>query len=165
MMNNIKFGRCLKPRNAVGDPTLVIFSDGSNSAYSACAYVRWALNGGGFESRLTISKNLLAPVKAMSIDRIELCGAVLSKRLKELLERKWRHRFTRCLHIVDSQMVHAMVQKESYRYNTFAATRNGEIQSGTNPDDWCWVVSKQNIADQLTRGKEPNEIYLNSAWQ
>ena len=65
----------------------VIFSDGSNSAYGACAYVRWALNGGGFESRLAISKNPLVPVKAMSIDWIELCGAVLSKRLKELLER------------------------------------------------------------------------------
>ena len=67
----------------------------------------------------------------MSIDRIHLCGAVLSKRLKELLER--------CLHIVDSQIVHAMVQKESYGYNKFAATVIGEIQSGTNPEDWCWV--------------------------
>ena len=66
---------------------LVIFSDGSNSAYGACAYVRWTLNGGGFESRLAISKNRLVPVKAMSIDQIELCGAVLSKGLKELLER------------------------------------------------------------------------------
>ena len=27
-MNNIKFERCLKPANAIGDPTLVIFSDG-----------------------------------------------------------------------------------------------------------------------------------------
>ena len=71
----------------------------------------------------------------------------------------------RCLHIVDSQIVHAMVQKESYGYNTFAATRIGEIQSGTNPEDWCWVVSEQNIADWLTRGKEPNEIDLSSAWQ
>ena len=68
-------------------PMQVIFSDGSNSAYGACVYVRWVLNGGGFESRLAISKNRLVPVKAMSIDRIELCGAVLSKRLKELLER------------------------------------------------------------------------------
>ena len=31
-MNNIKFERCLKPPNAVGDPSLVIFSDGSDSA-------------------------------------------------------------------------------------------------------------------------------------
>ena len=85
IMNNIKFGRCLKPTNAVGNPMLVIFSDGSNSAYGACAYVRWALNGRGFESRLAISKNRLAPAKAMSIDRIELCGAVLS-----VLKSSWR---------------------------------------------------------------------------
>ena len=101
----------------------------------------------------------------MSIDRIELCGAVLSKSLKELLERESRYRFTRCLYIVDSQIVHAMVRKESYGYNTFAATRIGEIQSGTNLEDWCCVVGEQNIADWLTRGKEPNEIDLNNAWQ
>ena len=64
---------------------LVILSDGSNSAYGACAYIRWALKGGGIESRLAISKNRLAPVKKMSIDRIALCGAMQSKRLKKLL--------------------------------------------------------------------------------
>ena len=144
---------------------LVIYSDGSNSAYGACAYVRWALNGGGFESRLAVSKKRLGPVKTMFIDQIDLCGAVLSKRLKTLLERESRYRFTRCLHIVDSQIVHAMVRKESYGYNTFAATRIGEIQSGTNLEDWCCVVGEQNIADWLTRGKEPNEIDLNNAWQ
>ena len=55
IMNNVKFGRCLKATNAVGDPMLVIFINGSNRAYGACEYVRWALNGGGFESRLAIS--------------------------------------------------------------------------------------------------------------
>ena len=40
-------------------PMQLIFSDGSNSAYGACVYVRWVLNGGGFESRLAISKNRL----------------------------------------------------------------------------------------------------------
>ena len=69
------------------------------------------------------------------------------------------------MHIVDSQIVHTMVQKESYGYNTFAATRIGVIPKGTNPEDWCWVVSEQNIADWLTRGKVPNEIDLNSALQ
>ena len=77
-MNNIKFGRCLKPTDAVGDPALVIFSDGSNDAYGACAYVRWALSSGGFDSNLIISKNRPAPIKRMSIGRIELCGAVLN---------------------------------------------------------------------------------------
>lgn len=34
-MNSIKFERCLKPQNAVGDLSLVIFSNGSESANHA----------------------------------------------------------------------------------------------------------------------------------
>ena len=164
-MNNIKFGRCLKPTDAVGDPALVIFSDGSNDAYGACAYVRWALSSGGFDSNLIISKNRLAPIKRMSIERIELCGAVLNKRLKQLVGKESRYHFAKFFHIVDSQIVHAMVQKESYGFNTFTAIRIGEIQDGTRPEDWYWTSSEQNIADWLTRGKKPNEIDFNSPWQ
>ena len=50
-----------------------------------------------------------------------------------------------------------MVQKESYGSNTFAVTRIGEIQSGTNPKDRCCVAGEKNKADWLTRGKKPNE--------
>ena len=84
-MKNIKFARCLKPPNAIGDPTLVIFSDASDSAYGACAYPRWVMDGGGFDSNLVISKNRLVLMKRMSIDRIELSGEV--KRVKQLTEK------------------------------------------------------------------------------
>ena len=43
-MEKITVKRCLKPHNAIGDPILIIFSDGSNNAYGACAYVRWELS-------------------------------------------------------------------------------------------------------------------------
>ena len=39
-MEKISVKRCLKPHDAIGDPILIIFSDGSNNAYGACAYVR-----------------------------------------------------------------------------------------------------------------------------
>ena len=116
------------------------------------------MDGGEFDRNLVISKNRLAPIKKMSIDRIELCGEVLNKRLKQLMEKESRYKFTKCYHIVDSQIVHAMVRDESYGYNTFAATRVGEIQSGTDPEDWYWIAREQNIADWLTRGKNPDEI-------
>ena len=92
----------MKPSNAVGDPVLVIFSDGSNNAYGACAYVRWELSTGEFDSYLILSKNRLAPVKRMSIDRIELCGTVLNKRLKTILQQQCRYTIQGCYHIVDS---------------------------------------------------------------
>ena len=99
----------------------------------------------------------------MSIDKIELCGALLNKRLKTVIEKECRYKFQKCYHIVDSQIVHAIVRKGSYGFNTFEATHVGEIQNGTDIDDWYWTESKNNIADWLTRGKKPNEINLNSA--
>ena len=89
----------------------------------------------------------------------------IEKRLKTFIEKECRYRFQRTYHIVDSQIVHAMIQKNSYGFNTFAATRIGEIQEGTNPTDWYWVESEHNIADCLARGKKPSDIGLESIWQ
>ena len=51
---------------------------------------------------------------------------------------------------VDSEIVRAMLQKESYGFNTYAAIPIREIQTSTNPDDWKWVESRWNIADWTT---------------
>ena len=147
-MGNVKFKRCMKPCDAVGDLILIIFSDGSSQAFGACAYVRW---------------KRLAPIKKMSIDRIELCGAIINKRIKVLVQQQCRYHFQKFYHIVDSQIVHAMIQKDSYGFNTFAATRIGEIQEDTDPKDQYWVESEYNIADWLTRGKKPSELGFGSS--
>ena len=59
----------------------------------------------------------------------------------------------------------AVVQKESYEFNTFAVVRVGEIQEGTDPKDWYWTEGEHNIADWLTRGKQPGDIHMDSIWQ
>ena len=164
-MNDVKFKRCLKPKDSTGDPVLIIFSDGSINSYGACAYVRWELINGKYKCALKLSKNRLAPIKKMFIDRIELCGAVLNARLKAFIQCHCRYKFKKIYHIVDSQIVHSMIQKSSYGFNTFAATRVGEIQENTDPHDWYWIESKFNIADWLTRGKKPDKINSGTDWQ
>ena len=135
-MEKIKVNRCTKPKEATGNPILVIFSDGSNDAYGACAYARWRLLNGDNETNLILSKTRLAPTTKLSIDWIELCGAVLNNKLKTTITEQCRHRFEKCYHITDSQIFHSMIQKESYGFNTFTAVRVGEIQEGTNTKDW-----------------------------
>ncbi|XP_068723851.1 uncharacterized protein [Montipora capricornis] len=105
-MEKIKVNRCTKPKEATGNPILVIFRDGSNDAYGACANARRRLFNGDHENRL-------APSKKLSINRIELCGAVLNKRLKTTITEQCRYRFEKCYHITDSQIVPSMIQKES----------------------------------------------------
>ena len=50
-----------------------------------------------------------------------------------------------------------MIQKESYGFNTFVAVRVGEIQDHTNLQNWYWIDGKLNIADWITRGRNPDE--------
>ena len=77
----VSFNRSVKPENAIGHPVLVIYSDGSQSAYGACIYIRWRLSDGTYTANLVCAKNRLAPLKTTPIPRIELMGAVISARL------------------------------------------------------------------------------------
>ena len=118
-----------------------------------------------FRRSLQSCKKSSCTNKKVSIDKIELCGAVLSKRLKSFIDKECKYTFEKCYYVVDSKIVHAMIQKSSYGFNTFAATRIDEIQGGTNIEDWYWCESRFNIADWLTRRKKPSEISLHSDWQ
>ena len=164
-LQDLSFQRCLKPADAKGSPVLVVFSDGSGTAYGAASYVRWECEDGSFKSSLICSKNRLAPIKIVDIVRLELSGAVISKRVRSFVEKHMRYPFERIYHIVDSEIVKAMINKGSYGFNTFAANRIGEIQTGTHPAEWYWISGELNIADWLTRGKEARDLDHNSAWQ
>lgn len=86
-VSKVIFNRCIKPKNAVGKPSLIIFSDGSKSAYGAVAYARWKTADGMFVSNIIASKNRIAPAKTVDIVRLELAGAVIGKRLRVFIEK------------------------------------------------------------------------------
>jgi len=81
-MESVRFNRSIMPENSVGDPTLIISSDASEKAFGACAYARWQMMDGSFESRLIMAKSRLAPLKKITTVRLELNAALLSARIK-----------------------------------------------------------------------------------
>ena len=164
-MESISFKRCIKPANAVGNPVLVLFSDGSENAYGACAYVRWKIATGEYKSSLLAAKTRVTPIKKVTVVRSELMGAVLATRLGNTIERETRLKFIRRHFIVDSQIVRSMINRDSYGFNTFVAVRIGEIQSHTNGREWSWIAGTENVSDIITRGKSPSEIGEHSIWQ
>ena len=85
--------------------------------------------------------------------------------MKVFIEEQMRLTFEEIVMVVDSEIVRAMVCKESYGFNTFVGVRIGEIQEATSQDQWFWVDSKNNVADLITRGCSPIDIGQNSIWQ
>ena len=121
-MNSLLFTRSNKPPNVrETHPVLVTISDASSKAFGSCVYVRWALDDGTYESRLLIGKNRVAPLRVTTIVRLELSAALLARRLRTFFENSLRITFERVIHIVDSQIVKAMISKDSFRFNTFVA--------------------------------------------
>ena len=164
-VEKLSFKRCIKPTNAVGQPMLILFSDASEDAYGTCAFVRWEKSDGSITTNLVAAKGKVAPIKTTSLPRLELCAAVLSKRLYVFIERECRYQFSKILFMVDSSIVHAMIQKESYGFKTFVSVRLGEIQQSTEKSMWYWVDGTKNIADWTTRPKKPSDIDESSEWQ
>lgn len=164
IVHQLQFPRSVKPKDAIGKPMLVIFSDGSSNAYGTVAYARWETRHGSFSSRLIAAKSRVAPIKVIDIVRLELCGAVLSKRLRETIEKEIEVTFTSVHHLIDSEIVKAMICRQSYGFNTFAANRLGEIQRATNDDEWSWLSGKLNISDLTTRGCSVEELLNNNEW-
>ena len=164
-IQSLSFQRCVKPDLYLGNLTLVIFDDASGSAYGAAAYLRWQVRENDFASFLVIAKNRLAPMKAISIPRLELCGAVLSVRLRRTIEEEMDCNFESVIHITDSMIVRAQIQKESYSFQTFVSNRISEIQDKSSPSEWYWIRSELNIADWTTRVRAPEELNSESIWQ
>ena len=71
----------LKDEKEVQEVTIHTFSDVSEKAYAAALYVRHEYADGRVSTRLVAAKSRLAPLKAMSIPRLELMGALAGLRL------------------------------------------------------------------------------------
>ena len=166
-IQQINFPRCTKPKDAVGDPWLVLYSDGSEVAYGCVAYVRWSCENGTYKSCLLMAKSRIGPVTKLAVPRMELNGAVLSKRCRTVIEKEMRYKFERVIHLIDSETVLNQLNRTSYRFKVYEGVRIGEIQAATSGDmsEWAWLPGKQNIADWLTRGCAPTELDQLSAWQ
>ena len=110
-VEDLVFKRYLKPERAVGNPVLVTFSDASKDAFGACSYLRWRLEDNTYSSVLVASKNRVSPLKVLSIVRLELCGAVIAKRLSQFVEQEMRFNIHKLYFFVDSEIVRSMITK------------------------------------------------------
>ena len=164
-IENLCFNRCIRPSNAIGDPMLILFSDASEDAYGACAYVRWEHVDKSFSAALLCAKGRVAPIKRVTVVRLELCAAVIAKRLYVFINEECRFDFSKVVFIIDSKIVQAMIHKDSYGFKTYASVRVGEIQAATDKHDWAWTESAENIADWTTRMRLPCELGQESEWQ
>ena len=161
-LNNVQFPRCLTPLGVISNPDLITFCDASRMAFGACAYLRWTLANGSFGVRFVAAKSRVAPLKELTIPRLELQSAVLASRLAKSIKEETRLKFLRTMYFSDSRVTLSWIQGTPRTYKPFVSCRVSEIQSNSDPAEWYHCPTKENVADDLTKGITPE--CLNGRW-
>jgi hypothetical protein len=163
-LNQIKIPRKVTGSKSYHRIELHGFSDASEKSYGACVYIRIIPTNGPVESNLLCSKNKVAPLKTVSIPRLELSAALLLAKLVAKLKTTLNTTFDQCVYWTDSTIVLSWLQLQPSSLKTFVANRVSQIQSLTDPKEWCHVPSEQNPADIFSRGRTPHQLNQSSLW-
>ena len=161
-LNNVTFPRCLLSANAVELPLLCVFSDASQDAFGACAYIRQKNPDDTYDVRFVAAKSRVAPLKQLTIPRLELQAAVLAARLAKAIQEESRIQFVAVVFFIDSTIVLAWIRSAANSYKPFVSSRVGEIQSNSDPNQWRHIPGEHNVADDVSRGIPVQE--LNGRW-
>ena len=161
----IKIHRCLQPLKIsdVQEIRLHTFTDASQDAYAAVVYLVSSTKY-HVERRIVASKTKVAPLKAMSIPRLELMGAVLGLRLALSIAAALELETEKLIFWSDSQNVLYWIRGHSRRFKPFIANRVGEVQLRTNPQQWRYVPTKSNPADLASRGVKIKQLAASALW-
>ncbi|XP_055633970.1 uncharacterized protein LOC129774278 [Toxorhynchites rutilus septentrionalis] len=162
ILNTISIKRCV----LVPDPIIIelhVFSDASEKAYGACAYLKSCNLMGTTHIALLSSKSKVAPLKTQSIPRLELCGALLATQLAEQISTAIK--INPVVYFwTDSTCVLQWIRATPSTWTTFVANRVAKIQQTAENRTWNHIPGCQNPADLISRGVLPEEIIGNNLW-
>lgn len=142
------------------------FADASTSAYAACSYIRTLYSDGTVSSNLISSKSRVAPLKTISLPRLELCAMLLLSKLIENMLSIYESKFAvDSVHLwTDSTIALCWIQAHASRWSVFVSNRVSQIQDLTSKFNWRHVDTKNNPADLPSRGILPQYLVHCSFW-
>ena len=158
--------RCIKPEN-FGDVThteLHHFSDASEVGYGAVTYLKSVNNEGNIHCSFILGKSRLTPIKPVTIPRLELTAATVAVKLDKMVRRELDIPIDRSYFWTDSTSVLKYIKNENKRFQTFVANRLAVIHDGTNPNQWFYIDTVMNPADDASRGLTAAQLIKGARW-
>ena len=163
-LTDVSVSRCIKPEDfgRIVRAELHNFADASTKGYCCASYLRLMNQNDDICCSLVMARVRVAPLKMVTIPRLELQSAVLASTASAMIEKELdtpveQHFWT------DSTIVLSYIQNEARRFHTYVANRVQKIRSLTNVLSWQHVDTTENPADIGTRECHPSAL-MDSKW-
>ena len=145
--------------NDTNTPQLHTFADASTKAYGAIVYIQQ-----GNETSFVIAKTRVAPLKQLTLPKLQLMAAVVATRLAKFVTASFSgHYDSMLVHLwSDSQIVLHWIHSQK-KLKQFILHHVQEINQTFPTAVWHYCSTGDNPADLLTRGTNC-KVFTNSLW-
>ena len=157
--------RCYKPKG-FGNVSVVqlhMFFDASRVGYASVGYLRMVNAKGVIHAIFVMGKARLAPLKEISVPRLELAAAALvtlSAAIKKELDLDVQEVYC----CIDSLSVLKRINNQMKSFHTFESNRLSGIHDGSSPHQWRYVNRDINPADDGSKGMKLDAMIQNDRW-
>ena len=165
-VNSISLPRCFYGENEseVKNVEIHAFGDASRKAYCAVVYLVYETSE-GIQTKLLCSKSRVAPLKEMTIPRLELLSArilaTLVDTVKKALSSQLEIKTVKLW--LDSKTALSWIHGQG-EWKQWVQFRVSEILKVTNVDDWGHVKGLENPADIGSRGANISQLMKGKLW-
>jgi len=137
-------------------------ADDSSKWYGTVSYLRIIDEKHKIYCSFLYAKVRLAPLKTVSIPRLELMAATLAAQIDSFLcsELEFLQQQT-SIFWTDSMSVLLMLNNTNTRFSVFVANRLTKIEV-SSPSQWRYVNSELNAADHVSRGLSASDFVQTS---
>jgi hypothetical protein len=107
---------------------------------------------------LVMAKSCVAPLKAVTIPRLELQAAVEAVRLAVFIRTEMKLHIDEEYFWSDSTTTLGYIKNSDSQFYMFTANRVNEIRQYSNPNQWYHIAGSENPADIVSRGASAAQL-------
>jgi len=166
MLSEIKIYRGFKPKGfgEVVSAQLHHFPDASEAGYGVASFLRLVNANGDIHCCLVTGKSRVAPLKQVTIPRLELSAATVAVRVDSMLRRELDIKISESYFWTDSMTVLRYVVNTTARFHTFVSNRLSVIRDGSDISQWRYVPTRLNPGDEASRGLSAPDLVKDERW-
>ena len=140
------------------------FCDASENAYAVVVYLRATYTERPPTLTMVAAKTKVAPLKQLSIPRLELCGAQLLSKLLLNISNALQIGISHSFAWTDSKIGLHWLDGSPQNFKKFVGNRVSFILDRLPANTWRHIPTSSNPADCASRGLLPKDLVQHSLW-